>query len=997
TLLDGFSVRLAEGFDGWLQEERARLLEEFRGKWLAAADAALQGGRVDQALAWWSSWLRVEPLDEPVVGSFLRHCRAGGRAAEGLRTFESFRTRLERELGLEPTDELVALAGDLRQVSGGSAGHAVSVGPDSIATTESSRGTRIHAKAAEPEAILPPLVGRSDELERLLHALRAPGTVVSLVAPGGMGKTRLAREVFKRFRPEDAERVRRRESAAPESVTSAADDVVFVDLMDATTVEEAAAAVASELAPGALRALPPRERARATAADRRALIVLDNVEQIVGIEEFVHDLRRVAPAASWLLTTRVAPRLPGAVTVFLGGLATPDADGEMRTLEELEAYPAARLFVDRARALGRPVDASEVGAVAELTRAVGGMPLALELAAGWSQVLALPDVHARLASDTESTVPQAADLPERHASIARVFDRTWEQLPDALRGAVLRLGIFVGGCTTEAAVAVASVDVDTIAELRRHALIEVTRSGRLIQHPVVRQYVVLRMDDEVQALVGLREAHAKYYLDLIERMEQQGQATGGTAEIATLVAEHGNIEVAWRWAIDHYWWDALITAGAITSISFASVGMVSRWLEMVNAARLRSPEGSLPWCWFGTAKTNLGILSATLTSQEAYEQLRSLMMLAHSFDHPLKVGWITFFAAQAAAAFGRRAEARAWTQDAIQLWRRAEATHLVPMAAHLAVLFTVDLSERQRATKVLVDAVERSGSPEYVGKLAALRAWDLARTWGRYPEALRLIDLAAATVAELAAGLERALVLRDAVDICIMAGELQRARTQARLALEVVLPYGAHSFIHSHVLHTQFAEATWLAGDTAAARRVLAEDIEGFGGSHVHLLQARMALAEGDVGAARSELEALRRQVAGPLVKRDDYYADVRLSCLEAAVAVAEGNRERTIASLVAALDRCIALTFVPVSLWGLAIAARYLDPPERERVLRAVAAHPATPYEVRVDPAVAAHARATSIADTARVVRAYPAMQQRVLARLRSIEGRSAPGTTAR
>src|SRR5690606_26868629 len=133
---------------------------------------------------------------------------------------------------------------------------------------------------------------------------------------------------------------------------------------------------------------------------------------------------RAAPGVAWLLTSRVAPRVSRAVTVFLGGLPTPEEGGLSPTLADVEVSPAAQLFLERARALGRPVSDSEAGAVAELARAVGGMPLALELAAGWSQVLALPVVRERMAAQADDAPLPGQHLSERHASLARVFDRT---------------------------------------------------------------------------------------------------------------------------------------------------------------------------------------------------------------------------------------------------------------------------------------------------------------------------------------------------------------------------------------------------------------------------------------------------------------------------------------------------------------------------------------------------------------------------------------------
>src|SRR5690606_31839120 len=216
------------------------------------------------------------------------------------------------------------------------------------------------------------------------------------------------------------------------------------------------------------------------------------------------------------------------------------------------------------------------------------------------------------------------------------------------------------------------------------------------------------------------------------------------------------------------------------------------------------------------------------------------------------------------------------------LWREADATHLLPMPATMAVQLTVDLDERQRATQMLKDVVERSGGPDHIALFASLRAWDLATTWGRYEEALRLVDHAVQAFEGLGFEQDRAKVLRIAADICILAGELEHARVHARQALELVRPYGIHAYIHANALRVQIAEATWLAGDTETANHVMTEEVEGDGGTHAHRLRVRIALAEGDVVVARGELEALRDHVADSLVTRDDHYADVRLSWLEA-------------------------------------------------------------------------------------------------------------------
>jgi predicted ATPase len=316
-------------------------------------------------------------------------------------------------------------------------------------------------------------VGREADKAGLLAALRSD-RLVTLLGPGGMGKTRLSLE------------------AARELAAELPGGAWFADLSEATTLDGLASIVAE-----ALGAPVGQDAARAVTEALRGreplLLVLDNFEQIVEHAAVVDRWRRANANATFLVTSRVALRLVGERTLPLGPLDT-------------EAGVA--LFTARA---ARPPAASDP--VAELVQRLDGMPLAIELAAARTRALPVPVVLERLRDRFRMLAGGGADLPERHRSLRASLDGSWELLSDVERAALAQLSVFAGGFSLEAAEAVLDLDgawaVDVAGGLVDHSLVQV-EGERFRLLVSVQEYAAERLADRE----GAERRHGAFYATL---------------------------------------------------------------------------------------------------------------------------------------------------------------------------------------------------------------------------------------------------------------------------------------------------------------------------------------------------------------------------------------------------------------------------------------------------------------------------------------------------
>jgi predicted ATPase/DNA-binding CsgD family transcriptional regulator len=373
-----------------------------------------------------------------------------------------------------------------------------------------------------------PFVGRQAELDQLRALLADPAArLVTVLGPGGIGKTRLALELLATRAREDHERV-------------------FLPLAALDGPDEFLPALAEALG---LRLALDSDLRRALGehlADRRMLLVLDNFEHLLEAAPEVGDLLAKATGIQVLVTSREKLGLRGEVLVHLHGLPQPGAD----LPPEVGEFDAVRLFLQQAGRVrpGFALTAEDSPAIARICRLVDGAPLALLLAASWIESFSPQEIAERIERDVDFLAQELRDLPPRHRSLRAVFDSSFARLAERERAIFARLSVFRGGFNEEAALAVTGADLPLLLALVRKSLLwRRPDNGRYELHELLRQYAAGKLSPaETDAL---RHTHAEYFTGFLAAREMQIKSPDQIAALDAIQADWENVCTAGAWVV----------------------------------------------------------------------------------------------------------------------------------------------------------------------------------------------------------------------------------------------------------------------------------------------------------------------------------------------------------------------------------------------------------------------------------------------------------------
>ena len=381
------------------------------------------------------------------------------------------------------------------------------------------------------------LIGREGDLDALAGLLGGGGGPITLIGPGGVGKTRLAVELVRKV----ADRY--------------PDGAVFVDLSPLTDATLVVPAVARALGVRETPGHPLHQSLRAHLRERCLLLVLDNAEHLL---DAAPDLARIGTAGDGLdllITSRAPLRVRGEREYPVRPLALPDLS-RVPTVADVEANPAVELFVERARAVLPSFDLSRTNAaaVAAICHRLDGLPLAVELAAARVRALGPTALLARLDRALPLLADGARDLPERQRTMERAIAWSHDLLDARSRALFRRLAVFAGGWTLEGAEAVgagpglsAEEVLELLAGLVAQSLVVAVpgEEGRYRLLETVREYALQRLAESGRCEAdAARDAHASYVLALAEQAEPRLLQPGQEDWLDRLAAEHDNARAA---------------------------------------------------------------------------------------------------------------------------------------------------------------------------------------------------------------------------------------------------------------------------------------------------------------------------------------------------------------------------------------------------------------------------------------------------------------------
>ncbi|XEM67006.1 BTAD domain-containing putative transcriptional regulator [Amycolatopsis sp. cg5] len=566
------------------------------------ADAELALGRADTAADRLTALLAEHPVHERAAASLMDALAAQGRQAEALARYERIRETLAETLGTDPGAALRERHLRLLRTE------------QPVARTKSS----------SLPAALTSFIGRDDDLARI-ETLLTSGRLVTVLGPGGAGKTRLALEA-----------ARRRERAW---------------LIDLASVTEPAKVGAALLAAIGLRGSALFEGSAELREDRSELDVLvdqlDGQETLLVMDNCEHLIDAVAHLLSALLTrcaglrvlatSREPLAIDGEALVPLGPLPLPGPDADV---EQARRSASVRLFTERAAAVrpGFAVDEHNLAEVLNIVHSLDGMPLALELAAARLRTLSLTDLAAGLSDRFRLLTMGSRTALPRHRTLRAVIEWSWDLLDADSRTVAEQIAVLPGGVTAASATAVcAGIEAvpELLAGLVDRSLLQLAPdTGRYRMLETIREYG-LRNLAEQETLTDVRDRAAGYFAALVAHCDPQLRGPRQLDALHILRAEYDNILAALRWrcdthvgaialAVDLTWYwqmlgrkqDAAYWLGeAVTASTTPGVERdVAEWLLLTTAAT----QSALVNDWLNERDDNLRALIGRLL---AYPEL----------------------------------------------------------------------------------------------------------------------------------------------------------------------------------------------------------------------------------------------------------------------------------------------------------------------------------------------------------------------------------------
>jgi predicted ATPase len=832
--LDGLGVEVEE----WALATREYLADALRAARLAAAEQGAAVGRLEDAACWAEAAWQTAGASEP--------------GPEQL-------TRLH---------DVLLLGHPVLAARAAKAADAWGIGP---LPDEATVRARFQASGARPEPARDPseFIGRARERKLLLARLmEADVRLVSLVGPGGVGKTRLALEVARELE---------RDGAFPDGVHV----VLLEDVIDPARV---APRVAHTLGIALSGPEAAETRLARSLRDRRALILLDNAE---GVLAGVATLVAAAAQASglrWLATSREVVGVSGEVAVPLDGLELPP-EGETE-LGRLRAADAVVLFLARAQRYGSVGD-DDVAHVARLCRSVGGWPLALEIAASLMRIMPVSELADELEHRLDVLDAPGAALPERQRSVLGVIESTWSRLDEADRDALALLGVFRGGFNRTAAEAVAGVGVARLARLVDRALVHRRGERRFDLHPLVARFARDRLAQRVEA-PAVERRHAAHYLGLLASAAEGLRGGDRVAVARTLAVDHENLREAWAAALrsedDELWGSAALAVGAYLE----ALNRYREGVEWMGAARLRAAEVGAEDGSLAALAHAEGFSLARLGRFD--EAARAIVPALHARDRRLRASAHEVLGHFVELWRGRYPEAGRHLREAEALYREAG-----DVAGGARIAFS-------QATLAWIagswdDAYEQlSGVRETFRGLAdrymetvstgALGAIDLDR--GRLAEARRALDRALEGALALADVHVLATIETNLVHVRVRQGEREGLGERLKEALAVFERLGDEPWVADAAATLALLRAhEGRAGDAARDLRTGLDAALRI--RHVPSLAEVLATAA-DIVAVRAPDDATRLRIA--VLEHPETYANTKARCA-AALGLAQPARRR--------------------------------------------------------------------------------------------------------
>ncbi|HSL28386.1 MAG TPA: tetratricopeptide repeat protein [Anaerolineales bacterium] len=540
--LQPFSLPDSPGFEEWqffqaegLRQSLAEALEHLVHHFIYTG-AYLKG------IEYGRKWLALDRFHEAAHKQLMILYALSGQSAAAFRQFEECARILEEELGAQPDSDTLRAYEAIRR----NKLHEIIQANTPVKNDENeekpagSPPRLIHNLPAHPT----PFVARETELKETARLLKEPFCrLLTLLGPGGSGKTRLALQLATSIADDVGERFK--------------DGIWFVSLAPRTDPHSIAGAISEVLQiSGFVKGSDAHASLLSYLRGRHMLLVLDNFEHLVSTESIglVSDILETAPHGQVLVTSRERLNIQGEYIFQVEGLAIPseaaspsssDADPEFHLSGALQLFEQCARRVQPSFKIGR----ENAHSIARICRTVQGMPLAIELAAAWVQVLSPEEIGDEIERSLDFLESSWRSLPERQRSLRAVFDSSWDLLDRQSRPILKALSVFRTSFTRPAAQAIAGASTKSLLELANKSWIQKTSSGRYQIHELLRQYTFEKLENEAASFDQVQKQFCEYYADLSFSLWGMLKGSDPARAFGEAESEFENLRAAWSMLI----------------------------------------------------------------------------------------------------------------------------------------------------------------------------------------------------------------------------------------------------------------------------------------------------------------------------------------------------------------------------------------------------------------------------------------------------------------